>query len=89
MHSRQILKEIMSMRVKHPDFSTACLQALCLPTPNTDVERGCSAYNEIVCHRRCRLLQGNVELMLCLFFNDSLNTEQKVTGFDDQKFTEL
>ena len=52
---------ILSMSVKHLDFSTACLQVLYLPTSNTDVERGFSAYNKIVSDRRCRILEGNAE----------------------------
>lgn len=64
---------LLSMREKHPEFCKSCLQALYLPTSNTDVERGFSAYNNIVSPRRCRLLEGNAELMFSLYFCDPLS----------------
>ncbi|KAK3926560.1 CGG triplet repeat-binding protein 1, partial [Frankliniella fusca] len=66
---------ILSMRATHPSFAEVCLKSIFFTTSNTDVERASSGYNDIVCPRRCRLLEGNAEIMVCLYLCDDLEID--------------
>ena len=67
---------LLGMRENHPVFTVLCLQAIHLQTSNSDFERGFSAYNDIVTPKRCRLLEGNAEVCVCLYLDVDIDYEK-------------
>lgn len=66
-----VLQALMSMRQDHEKFVTACIQVMHIPVSNVDVERGFSAYGDILSPKRTNLTSTKVETMMCLYFNSN------------------
>lgn len=71
-----VVKALMSMMPKHPEFVTSCLQVLWVPVSNIDTERGFSAYGDIFSSRRTRLGIDKVETMMCFYYGDGIDIDE-------------